>query len=96
MVGKILRKSPLTVMDGGFASFSNVELSGGKKIVSAVKTVSDGRTSVTVSFEDGNIYIFDCIKISGENIPTSLTDIKEYWNGLLLHNEEEENEDEEE
>ena len=30
MVGKILRKSPLTVMDGGFASFSNVELSGGK------------------------------------------------------------------
>ena len=85
MVGRVLQKAPLKVLDGGYGSFTGLELSGGKEILSAVKTVSDGRTSVTVSFEDGNIYIFDCIKISGENIPTSLTDIKEYWNGQPIY-----------
>lgn len=79
MADRILKNSPLNVLDGGFASFGGVEFSGGKKISSAAKSVSGGRTAVTITFADGNIYRLDCIK-NGDNI----SDIREYWNGNLI------------
>ena len=75
-------EAPLNVLDGGFASFRGLELSGGKKIYSAVKTTSAGRTNIIITFADGNIYKFSCIK-NGD----SLSDIKEYWNNEPIYEE---------
>lgn len=74
--------APLRVLDGGYGSFRGLELSGGKKITSAVKTVTSGRTNVIITFTDGNIYKFSCIK-NGD----SLSDIKEYWNDEPIYEE---------
>ena len=75
-------EAPLIVLDGGFASFRGLELSGGKKISSAVKTVSAGRTNVIITFADGNIYKFSCIKNGG-----NISDVREYWNDEPIYEE---------
>jgi predicted HAD superfamily phosphohydrolase len=74
--------APLRVLDGGFASFRGLELSGGKKITSAVKAVTSGRTNVIITFADGNVYKFSCIK-NGDNI----SDVREYWNDEPIYEE---------
>jgi hypothetical protein len=72
--------SPLDVSDGGYARFPGVELGGGKKISSAVHTTTNGRNVVTITYADGNVYRFDCIK-NGD----TLSDIREYWNGVSIY-----------
>lgn len=74
--------APLKVLDGGYGSFRGLELSGGKKITSAVKTVTSGRTNIIITFADRNVYKFSCIK-SGD----SISDVKEYWNNELIYEE---------
>jgi hypothetical protein len=78
---RAVKEAPLKVLGGGYGSFTGLELSGGKKIRSAVRTKENGRTIVTVTFYDGNVYILNCIKNSG-----NISDIKEYWNGTPLYN----------
>lgn len=77
--------APLKVLDGGYASFRGLELSGGKKIYSVEKSVANGRTNVIVTFADGNVYKFSCIKNGN-----SISDIKEYWNDEPIFEYEEE------
>lgn len=77
--------APLKVLDGGYASFRGLELSGGKQITSAVKTTSAGRTNIIITFADGNEYKFSCIK-NGD----SLSDVREYWNDEPIFEYEEE------
>ena len=77
---RTVKEAPLIVLDGGFGLFRGFEISGGKKIRSAVKTKENGRTIVTVTFYDGNVYILNCIKNSG-----NISDIKEYWNNVPLY-----------
>ena len=84
MVGRVLRKAPLKVLNGGYGSFTGLELSGGKEILSAVKTKENGRTIITVTFADWNVYKFSCIK-NGDNI----SDIREYWNNEPIFEYEE-------
>ena len=69
---------------GGVLTFDGIQLDG-KQIFSAVKSTSAGRTNIIITFADGNIYKFSCIK-NGD----SLSDIKEYWNDEPIYEEEEE------
>ncbi len=82
MAKRVLTHSDMNVLDNGYASFADVEFGGGKKLYTAAKTENNGRTVVTVTFADGNIYKFDCIK-NGANI----SDVKEYWNGEPIYEE---------
>lgn len=75
-------EAPLNVLDGGFASFRGLELSGGKQIASAVKSTSAGRTNIIITFTDGNIYKFSCVK-NGDNI----SDVREYWNNEPIYDD---------
>ena len=70
--------------NGGLLIFAGIQLDG-KQIYSAVKSTSAGRTNIIITFADGNIYKFSCIK-NGD----SLSDIKEYWNNEPIYEEEEE------
>ena len=63
----------------GLLIFDGIQLDG-KKIASFYRTESNGRKGVTFTFADGNVYTFDCVENSG-----IFTDIKEYWNGVLIN-----------
>ena len=80
MADRILKNSAMKVLDNGYAVFPGVEIGGGKKIASFYRTESNGRKGVTFTFADGNVYTFDCVENSG-----IFTDIKEYWNGVLIN-----------
>lgn len=75
-----INDAPLDVSDGGYARFPGVEFGGGKKISSAVKSSASGREIVTITYADGNVYVFSCIK-NGD----TLSDIREYWNGVAIY-----------
>lgn len=70
---------------GGVLTFDGIQLDG-KKIKEIERADANGRTSVTVTFddEDENEYKFDCIKQDKK-----ISDIKEYWNGEPLFDDDE-------
>ena len=72
-------------INGGVLTFDGIQLDG-KKIKEIERTDANGRTSVTVTFddEDENEYKFDCIKQDKK-----ISDIKEYWNGEPLFDDDE-------
>ena len=67
------------ILTGGAVVFDGINCDG-KQISSAVHTATNGRNVVTITYADGNVYRFDCIK-NGD----TLSDIREYWNGVSIY-----------
>ncbi len=74
------KKYGFGVKPGGFTSYDGV-ITSSKKIKSAVRNLSDsGKGMVTITYNDGSIYKFECSRTETSSQIT-LTDIKETWNG---------------
>lgn len=67
------------ILTGGAVVFDGINCDG-KQISSAVKSSASGREIVTITYADGNVYVFDCTK-NGD----TLSDIREYWNGVSIY-----------
>ena len=72
--------SSFEALDGGYGIMRGLEIGGGKKLSSFAHTTANGREIVTITYADGNVYVFDCIK-NGD----TLSDIREYWNGVSIY-----------